>query len=186
MKKGKIFLISGPSGVGKGTIREYILNDKDLNVDLSISCTTRKPRVGEKNGVDYYYLSQTEFDLKILNDEFIEYVKYVGNSYGTEKKELERITSLGHNVFLEIEIVGALEVLSKLDVVSIFILPPDKNSLYERLKKRGTESDEIIADRLQKASFELKHQKEYQYHVINDKLEHAVEQIREIIKKETK
>lgn len=132
MKKGKIFLVSGPSGVGKGTIREYILGDESLNIELSISATTRSPRVGESDGVDYYYLSEEEFSKKVSDNEFIEHVSYVGNKYGTLKSELLRITSLGNNVFLEIEIIGALKVLDEMEVISIFILPPSKNDLKKR------------------------------------------------------
>lgn len=185
MKKGKIFLISGPSGVGKGTIREFILNDKSLKMQLSISCTTRKPRVGEQDGVDYYYIEESDFVSKIAQNQFVEHVKYVGNRYGTLKSELERITMSGHNVFLEIEIVGALKVIAEMDVVSIFILPPDSNALYERLKNRGTESEEVIKDRLHKAQVEMEHKNDYKYQVINDNLQHAVEQIKNIIIKET-
>lgn len=185
MKKGKIFLISGPSGVGKGTIREFILNDESLKMQLSISCTTRKPRVGEQDGVDYYYIEESDFVNKIAQNQFIEHVKYVGNRYGTLKSELERITMSGHNVFLEIEIVGALKVIAEMDVVSIFILPPDSNALYERLKNRGTESEEVIKDRLHKAQVEMEHKNDYKYQVINDNLQHAVEQIKNIIIKET-
>lgn len=181
MKKGKIFLVSGPSGVGKGTIREYILNDQELNMCLSISCTTRKPRVGEKNGVDYYYISEEEFVEKIASNSFVEHVKYVGNRYGTLKSELERITNNGQNVFLEIEIVGALKVIEEMDVVSIFILPPNKEALQKRLQGRGTESEEVIADRLHKAQVEMEHKDDYKYQVVNDELQHAVEKIKTII-----
>lgn len=186
MKKGKIFLVSGPSGVGKGTIRERILEDRELKMELSISCTTRNPRVGETDGVDYYYITEDEFDQKIEEDAFIEHVKYVGNCYGTLKSELERITDKGNNVFLEIEIVGALKVIEQMDVVSIFILPPSEDALHSRLKNRGTESDEVIADRLKKAKYELEYQDKYKYKVINDELKHAVSLIKDIIIAETK
>lgn len=186
MKKGKIFLVSGPSGVGKGTIREFILNDKALKMQLSISCTTRKPRVGEIDGVDYYYISEEEFVNKINENAFVENVQYVGNRYGTLKTELERITNSGYNVFLEIEIVGALKVISEMDVVSIFILPPNKKALHTRLSKRGTESAAVIADRLHKAHVEMEHKNDYQYQVVNDDLQSAVEKIKNIIIKETK
>lgn len=185
MEKGKIFLVSGPSGVGKGTIREKILADESLKMQLSVSCTTRKPRVGEQDGVDYYYISEQEFDKKVEENAFVEHVKYVGNCYGTLKSELIRITESGHNVFLEIEIVGALKVIDEMDVVSIFILPPSEEELHARLTNRGTESAEVIADRLRKAKFELEYQDKYTYKVVNDELSHAVELITNIIKEET-
>ena len=185
MNNGKVFLISGPSGVGKGTIREYILNDPEMKMELSISATTRQPREGEVRDVDYYYISEEEFLKKIDEDEFIEHVNYVGNRYGTLKSELTRITNKGHNVFLEIEILGALKVLEQMEVVSIFILPPSKEDLKSRLINRATESEEIINDRLKKAEFEIEYQDRYEYKVINDNLKRAVEEIKSIVKYET-
>lgn len=175
--------MSGPSGVGKGTIRELLMEDKSLNLFYSVSMTTRNMRPGEVNGREYYFVSKDEFQKNIDSGNLLEWAEYVGNRYGTPKDKVEGMRAEGKNVLLEIDVKGTANVLKKVDdVISIFIVPPSFEELANRLKGRGTESDEVIANRVATAKKELEFKSQYKYVVINDKLEDAVKEIADIIK----
>lgn len=182
-KKGLLLIMSGPSGVGKGTIREALMEDKSLNLFYSVSMTTRNMRPGEVNGREYYFVSKEEFKKNIESGNLLEWAEYVGNFYGTPKDKVEAMRSEGKNVLLEIDVKGTENVLSKVDdVISIFIAPPSFDELANRLRGRGTETEEVIANRVETARKELEFQKQYKFVVINDKLENCVDEIRRIIK----
>lgn len=175
--------MSGPSGVGKGTIRNKLFDKNDLNLFYSVSMTTRKPRPGEVDGQDYYFVSREEFDKNIENGNLLEWAEFVGNRYGTPKDKVEKMREEGKNVLLEIEVNGTSQVLEKVnDVVSIFILPPSLEELESRIRGRSTESEEVIKERLTKATKELDFQKQYKFKVVNDNIDVAVEEVRNIIK----
>ncbi|MCV3728268.1 guanylate kinase [Ureaplasma miroungigenitalium] len=187
MHKGKIIVFSGPSGVGKKTILDQIFNKQSLNLTYSISMTTRAQRPGEVNGVDYYFVSPEDFNQAIANNELIEWAEFVNNRYGTLKKEVERLRNDGKNVLLEIEVVGALQVLELFkndDLLSIFILPPSLKELERRLLFRNTETREVINQRLQKAEKEMAIKHIYQYNIINDDPKNAAHTLEAILKKE--
>lgn len=182
MQRGKLIILSGPSGVGKGTIRQILFDKQRIELAYSISMTTRKPRPGEKEGVDYYFVEKETFENMIENDEFLEYASFVDNYYGTPRKEVERLLDQGKNVLLEIEVQGALQVIKKMpEALSIFILPPSMAELEKRIRGRQTELEEVINKRLEKAKTELSYQEYYKYKVVNDSLEQAVLKIEEII-----
>ena len=182
-KKGLLLIFSGPSGVGKGTVREKLMEDKSLNLFYSVSMTTRKMRPGEVDGREYYFVTREEFMKQVENDNLLEWAEYVGNCYGTPRDKVEAMREEGKNVLLEIDVKGAENVFKKVpDVVSIFIAPPSVEELRSRLKGRGTESEEVINNRVNAATKELEYQKLYKHVVINDKLEDAVDEIRQIIK----
>ena len=182
MKRGLLVIISGPSGVGKGTIRKYFEKDERLNLTYSISMTTRKPRNGEVNGKDYFFVSKEEFEKEINEGGLLEYAQFVGNYYGTPLKEVNRLRDEGKNVLLEIEVQGATQVQEKCpDAVSIFIIPPSMEELERRIRGRSTEPEEIIQQRLAKATKELKLVSQYKYIVCNDDPKLAAELIQTII-----
>ena len=182
-KKGLLLIFSGPSGVGKGTVREKLMEDKSLNLFYSVSMTTRKMRPGEVDGREYYFVSKEDFMKQVENDNLLEWAEYVGNCYGTPRDKVEAMREDGKNVLLEIDVKGAENVFKKVpDVISIFIAPPSVEELRNRLKGRGTESDEVINNRVSAAAKELEYKHLYKYVVINDKLEDAVDEIRQIIK----
>lgn len=179
MKKGKLIVFSGPSGVGKGTIRQEL---KFNDYVFSISSTTRKIREGEIDGVHYHYISREQFEKKIENGEMLEHAEFVGNYYGTELQTVNKLLDAGKNVFLEIECQGAIQVINKVeDVLSIFILPPSLEELENRLVNRGTEKRSIVDERLQKAKEELALKSYYKYNVINDDLDRVVKEIDTIL-----
>ncbi|MBA3866505.1 MAG: guanylate kinase [Solirubrobacterales bacterium] len=180
----KVFVITGPSGVGKGTlIRELCKRIPDL--ELSISATTRQPREGEADGVDYHFLSAGEFDRRVEEKDFLEFATYSGNRYGTLRSEVERRLDAGHSVLLEIEVQGAQQVRqAKPDSIQIFIAPPDPAVLRERLAGRGTDSAEAIDRRLETAEIELASQGDFDYRVVNDDLADAVEELAGIVRTE--
>ncbi|MDE6472849.1 MAG: guanylate kinase [Ureaplasma sp.] len=183
--KNKIFIISGPSGVGKKTIIDSFINDDALNLSYSISMTTRQPRLGEQNAKDYYFVSHDDFQKAIENDEMVEWAEFCSNKYGTKKSEIKRIIDSNKSVLLEIEIQGALKVFKKFnrdEYVSIFIAPPSIKELKKRLKNRSTENKKICKQRIKTAKLELPIQKEYDYVVINDNLQECINQIVKIIK----
>lgn len=181
--KGHLFLISGPSGVGKGTICKELLS-KDKNLFVSVSATTRSPRVGEVDGENYYFKSVEEFKKMIEENEFLEWAEYNGNYYGTPKTPVFQRLNDGFNVILEIDVQGALNVKKNYnDGVYIFIAPPDEDALLTRLKNRGTENDSDIEKRLNAAKFELEKKNEYDYIVVNDVLDIAVSEVENIINK---
>lgn len=190
MGKGLLILLSGPSGVGKGTVRMQVFNDMSLNLAYSISMTTRKPRNKEVDGVDYFFVSEEEFLNKLKNDELLEHACFVGNYYGTPKAYVEELREQGKNVFLEIEVEGAKQVLSKYKdddkVVSIFLLPPSLEELEKRIRGRRSEEEHIIQERLGKAKREIDLKGNYQYSVLNDNIYRASEEIQQIIRNHLK
>ncbi|POH19375.1 guanylate kinase [Fructilactobacillus sanfranciscensis] len=184
-KRGMLIVLSGPSGVGKGTVRKALFEDPEVDFNYSISMTTRNPREGEKNGVDYYFVSKEQFEEKIKNGEMLEYAKYVDNYYGTPLNYVNEQLNAGHDVFLEIEVNGALQVRANCpDGVFIFLTPPDIKELRSRLVGRGTDDLEVINKRIQKASKEIRMMQNYDYAIVNDKIKNAVEQIKDIVKSE--
>lgn len=173
MKKGRLIIFSAPSGCGKGTMLAEILKDK--NYRCSVSATTREPREGEKNGINYYFLTRKEFEQKISENSFLEYAEYCHNYYGTLLSEVDDYLEKGTDVILEIEVQGALKVMQKRqDAVSVFIAPPTINELRRRLKKRGTETEAVIEERVSQAEREISQAKNYDYIIVNDVLENAV------------
>ena len=182
-KKGSIFIISGPSGCGKNTVYDALTQKTD-SLMQTVSVTTRAPRNGENDGVDYYFVSKEEFLNKIQNDEFIEYVNYGENYYGTLKSEVERITCCGKNVVLVIEVRGALNIKKAFpEAVSVFILPPSIEELRKRILSRGENTSEELETRLSIAAEEMKFRDNYDYCVVNDDLNECVEEIFNIIEK---
>ncbi len=177
----KLFVISGCSGVGKGTvISRFMERNKDFV--LSVSCTTRKPRAGEVHGVHYFFLNHDEFEKNIQEEKFLEYAQFAGNYYGTKKKYVQQKMDEGFNVLLEIDTQGALQVKKKMpDAVLIFIAPPSVEELEHRLRGRHTEDEETIQKRLAQVKTELERSGEYDYTVINDSVERAVEEIERIV-----
>ncbi|BCS81515.1 guanylate kinase [Anaerocellum diazotrophicum] len=184
MRDGLLIVISGPAGTGKGTVVGRLL-EKNPNIKLSISKTTRKPRPGEKEGVNYFFVSREQFEEEIKNERFLEYAEYNNNYYGTPKDFVFEALERGYDVILEIETKGALQIKKVFsDAVLIFLLPPSIKELYKRLVKRGTESEDEIRARLEIAKSEIKLVPEYDYCVINDNVEDAAEKIQKIIEVE--
>jgi guanylate kinase len=183
MEKGLLIVLSGPSGVGKGTVRQELFKDTSLNLAYSISMTTRQPRYNEQDGVDYFFVSQDEFEKKIKNDELLEYAQFVGNYYGTPRSYVEQLLNEGKNVVLEIEVQGALQVMKKCPyALTVFLVPPSFEELEKRIRGRSTEKEEVIQERLAKASKEIATKDEYKYVVVNDEVLLAKEKIAEIIR----
>ncbi|MCD8025959.1 MAG: guanylate kinase [Clostridiales bacterium] len=183
-KRGTFVLYSGSSGVGKGTIMAELLK-RDPSIRLSVSNTTRSPREGEIDGVHYNFVTKEQFKKLIDEDGYLEYAQYCDNYYGTPKKQVEDLLNEGYNVFLEIEVQGALQIMAKYpDVLSIFILPTSIESLNRRLHRRGTESEETINERLAQAQRELTYKDRYKYNVVNDDLDAAVNEVLDILHKE--
>lgn len=183
--KGLLIVLSGPSGVGKGTVRKALFEREDHNLVYSISMTTREPRKGEVNGKDYFFVSKEKFEYMINNDGFLEYAEFVNNYYGTPIDEVNELIAKGNEVVLEIEVQGALQVREKVkDAILIFIAPPSLDALYSRLHNRGTESEEIINQRIEKAKKEINLADKYDYIVINDTVENASDRIMAIIRAE--
>ena len=186
MKRGLLIIMSGPSGVGKGTVRLELVKDKKLNLFYSVSMTTRSPRPGEVDGSDYYFVSHEEFDRQIADGNLLEWAEFVGNKYGTPKDKVDAKRNAGVNVLLEIEVKGTGQVLSKLqgdkDVVSIFIAPPSIEELERRIRGRSTEPDDVIKKRLARCEAELELKSQYEYIVVNDDLAECVEEVKNIIR----
>ena len=180
---GKFIVISGPSGVGKGTICNILLSKKENNLSYSISMTTRKKRIYEKNGVDYYFTSRDNFKKRILNNEFLEYNLYNKEYYGTLKTEVLDKINKGINVISELDVNGAKKIKNNFkDCILIYITAPNIEELRRRLIKRGTENKEEIEQRLKIALYEEKEKINYDYVIMNDNLEIAIEEIQIIIK----
>ena len=182
---GQIIVISAPSGAGKGTIIKELLKNDSKSRWLSVSATSREMRKGEEEGVNYYYLARGEFEKKIKEDYFLEYTNYAGNYYGTPKKFIKEKIEKGIDVILEIEIEGATNIKKLIpEAVFIFIMPPSLKELVSRLKNRGTETNDKILKRFHEAYKEINEVTKYNYVVVNDKVDKAVDKIEAILKAE--
>lgn len=183
-QSGILFVLSGPSGAGKGTICQELLRQIP-NLQYSVSATTRKPRLGETNGINYWFKEKDEFEEMIKNDLLLEYAEVYGNYYGTPKEQVLKILKPGKNVVLEIDPQGAMQVKAKFpEGVFIYILPPSLDELAARITKRGTDSKDSIKKRLAAATEEIQYALKYDYVVVNDKVETAVDSIATIISAE--
>ena len=185
MKKGLLIILSGPSGVGKNCVRQEIMKSGKVNLTYSISMTTREKREKEIDGVDYYFVSDEEFQKNIDNGNFLEWAEFVGHRYGTPKDKVEDLRNHGKNVFLEIEINGARQVMDAVKddrVISFFLMPPSFAALEKRIRKRKTESEEMIQKRLAKGRSEIEKAVNYDFVIINDRIKRAGDEIVSIIK----
>nr|WP_297274453.1 guanylate kinase [uncultured Agathobaculum sp.] len=183
MRKGTLYVFTGPSGAGKGTLLSR-LRAQDDRLFYSISATTRAPRPGETDGVQYYFLSKADFEEKIAQNAFLEHARYVDNYYGTLEAPVNEKLEQGFDVILEIEVQGAMQVHEKRpDAVMVFIAPPSFEELAARLRGRGTEDEEKVLKRLETAKEELKHQNAFDYVVVNDEIDRAVEELKGILAK---
>lgn len=181
-KKGLLIVLSGPSGVGKGTVRKAIFSKEDTSFEYSISVTTRKPRDGEQDEVDYFFKSREDFEDMIKNDKLLEYAEYVGNYYGTPVDYVRKTIDEGKDVFLEIEVQGAKQVREKFpEGLFIFLVPPSLHELKSRITGRGTETEDIIQTRMNAAKEELLLMNLYDYVVVNDKIDSACDKIHSIV-----
>lgn len=177
---GKLYIIAGCSGVGKGTILRKFL-EKNPDIKFSVSATTRLPREGETNGVNYFFITKEEFKREIESNNFLEWAEFSGNFYGTKKSFVENALKSGTNVILEIEVRGAKQVKEKMpEAISIFIMPPSLEELETRLRGRHTEDEATIQRRLNEANREIEAGKEFDYRVINDNLDIALKQLEKI------
>ena len=184
-KRGMLIVLSGPSGVGKGTVRKEIFSQGGNNSDYAISMTTRQMRPGEVNGKDYYFVSKEEFEKEIADGGMLEYAQYVDNYYGTPLKYVNEMLDAGKDVFLEIEVKGAMQVREKVsDGLFIFLTPPDLMELRQRIINRGTDDLETIDKRMEKAKDEIEMMQNYDYAVVNDEVTKAAEKIKTIIRAE--
>ena len=178
----KVFVITGPSGVGKGTLIRGLL-ERIPELELSVSATTRAPRPGEEDGVDYHFLTPEQFEARVRAGDFVEHADYSGNRYGTLRSELERRLAAGAGVVLEIEVQGARQVRGTMpEAVAVFIAPPPGGALRARLVGRGTDSAEQVDRRLETAEQELQAQPEFGHVVVNDRLEHATDELVAIVR----
>lgn len=181
MRKGRLYVLTGPSGAGKGTVLHQLL-DEVPGLFLSVSATTRAPRPGETDGIHYYFVTKADFEKKIAENAFLEHAKYVDHYYGTLERPVEERLSQGNDVILEIEVQGAMQVHRKRpDAVMVFLAPPSLEDLSVRLHGRGTESEEKIQKRLATARTELESQNLFEHIVVNDTVEHAVGQLKALI-----
>lgn len=181
MNKGTLLVLSGSSGVGKSTIIAQVLKQRP-ELYFSVSCTTRAPRPGEVDGVNYYFISREEFQKRIERGEFLEYAEYVGNYYGTSMTVIREKLEKGVDVLLDIEVQGAAKVRERMpDAASVFIVPPSFEELAQRLRGRGTDSEEKIQKRLETARREAKEIKNYDYIVVNDTVDHAAQEVLAIL-----
>ena len=177
----KLIIITGPSGVGKGTVVKAILK-KDINIWLSISATTRRPRKGEIDGKDYYFLTTKKFKEMIKNEMFLEWAEFAGNYYGTPMNIINEKIKNGNKVILEIEVEGAFQVRKKFpETISIFLLPPNKQELEKRIRNRGTDNEISILKRLERADFEMSSSKDFDYVLKNYEIDKTADEILKII-----
>ncbi len=184
-ERGLLIVLSGPSGVGKGTVRKAIFESEDNDFQYSVSMTTRKQRIGEIEGVDYYFRTREEFEEMIKQGQMLEYAEYVGNYYGTPLPYVLETLDRGKDVFLEIEVQGARQVKEKVpDGVFIFLTPPDLTELRSRITGRGTDAPEVIDERMKVAREEIEMMSLYDYAVVNDEVSKACERIKAIITSE--
>ena len=184
-KKGLLIVVSGFAGTGKGTVMKELLAKHSEQYALSVSMTTRKPRPTERHGVEYFFADKETFETKIAQDGFVEYACYCDNYYGTPKDYVEEQLNAGKDVLLEIEIQGALQVKEKLpETVLVFIMPPSISELYDRLKGRGTETDEVIQRRMLRAAEESQGIEQYDYILVNDDIDTCVESLHRMIQSE--
>ncbi|MCH5225098.1 MAG: guanylate kinase [Muribaculaceae bacterium] len=184
-RKGKIIVLSAPSGSGKSTIIKELMENPELKLDFSISATSRPPRGTEKHGKEYFFLTEEEFKRNVEEGKFVEWEEvYSGVCYGTLTSEVDRITNSGHNLIMDVDVKGGLNIKRRYgeEVLTIFIMPPDKVALEERLRNRGTDSEETILKRLQKSEYEMSFSNQFDVIVVNDKLATAVEETESKIK----
>ena len=181
LQPGKLIIITGPSGVGKGTLVKLLLQRHPL-LQISISATTREPRPGENDGIEYYFLSKKDFETAILNNELLEWAEYAGNYYGTPKAQVIEQLAQGNYVVLEIEVEGARAIANIFpEATRIFILPPSIEALEARIRNRGANSEESIAKRLSIAKREIAASSEFDFEIVNDELEKAINQLESAI-----
>ena len=185
--RGVLFVLSGPSGVGKGTLNAKLFAEFDDQIAFSVSATTRAPREGEIDGKHYFFISRQEFENRIANNDFLEHAEFAGNCYGTPVSYVNSLLEQGKNVILEIDVQGAMQVRSRMpESVSIFILPPSFEELENRLRGRGTETEEKIQMRLGAARREMEYAPQYNYQIVNGgDLEAAYQELRGVYLKET-
>ena len=186
-KKRVLFVFSGPSGVGKGTLKAKLIEEFGEEIAFSVSATTRGPREGEIDGKDYFFITRQEFEARIANQDFLEHAEFAGNLYGTPKPYVVKLLEQGKNVLLEIEVQGAMQVKASMpECVSVFILPPSEEELEHRLRGRGTETEEKVLARLETAKRELKFADRYDYRVVNNDLDTAYAELRAIYMNHTR
>ena len=186
-KRGVLCVFSGPSGVGKGTLKAKLFEEFADQIAYSVSATTRGPREGEVDGKDYFFISRQEFERRVKNNEFLEHAEFAGNCYGTPRAYVEKLLDSGMNVVLEIDVQGALQVMKSMpECVSVFILPPSFEELEHRLRGRGTETEEKVRERLETAKRELPYAPQYDYQIVNGgDIEAAYQSLREVFLKST-
>lgn len=183
--RGLLIVLSGPSGVGKGTVRAAVFANNQFQYVYSVSATTRAQRPGEVDGKDYYFVSREEFETMIQNEDLLEYSEYVGNYYGTPIQKIEENLAAGHDVFLEIEVQGAMKVKERMpEGIFIFLAPPNLEELESRITGRGTDAAHVIQERMATAKEEIELMQHYDYVVVNDQVQHAVDKINAIIQSE--
>lgn len=183
-RKGKIIILSAPSGSGKSTIINALIGDPELRLQFSISATSRAPRGQEQNGREYYFLTPEEFRLRVESGDFVEYEEvYAGTCYGTLYSEVERVTGSDHNLIMDVDVKGGVNIKNKFgrEALSIFIMPPDIEALEARLRGRATDSEDKIAERLAKADYEMTFAPQFDACVVNDSLPEAVTEVRRLI-----
>ena len=187
MNKGVLFVLSGPSGVGKGTVKAQLFEEFEKCLVFSVSATSRKPREGEVDGREYFFIDRDSFERKIRENAFLEHAEFAGNLYGTPREAVNAQLLAGRDVLLEIEVQGALQVMQAMpECVSLFILPPSFEVLEQRLRGRGTETDAVIERRLEQARRELPMADRYMYQLVNDTISGTYEKLREIYLKHSK
>ena len=186
-KRGVLFVFSGPSGVGKGTLKAKLFEEFADRIAYAVSATTRGPREGEVDGKDYFFISRQEFERRVKNNEFLEHAEFAGNCYGTPRAYVEKLLDSGMNVVLEIDVQGALQVMKSMpECVSVFILPPSFEELEHRLRGRGTETEEKVRERLETAKRELPYAPQYDYQIVNGgDIEAAYQSLRDVFLKST-